>query len=289
MVHAPEEERITEPNGAKVQIERLSKRFEAGSRSFLALDEATLEVADGEFVTVIGPSGCGKSTLFNIMAGLTGPSSGHILMDGVPIDRERGHAGYMMQRDCLMQWRTIMGNVVVGLEVLGHGRKEAKQRAQELMGRFGLSGFEDHHPSALSGGMRQRAALLRTLLLDRELMLLDEPFGALDAITRGAMQDWLLDIWSEYRRTVLFITHDIEEAIYLSDRIFVMSGPPGRIVADLPVPLPRPRDYEQMVDWPAFIELKKRLLQPVRPNNSQRRGVRSDEVASVAEQPAGGA
>jgi ABC-type nitrate/sulfonate/bicarbonate transport system ATPase subunit len=240
-------------------------------------------------VTVIGPSGCGKSTLFNIMAGLTGPSSGRILMDGASIERERGHVGYMMQRDCLMQWRTIMGNVVIGLEVLGHRRKEAKRKAQELIGRFGLAGFENHHPSALSGGMRQRAALLRTLLLDRDLMLLDEPFGALDAITRGEMQDWLLDIWSEYQRTVVFITHDIEEAIYLSDRIFVMSGPPGRIVADIPVSLPRPRDYEEMVDWPEFTELKKRLLQLVRPHNSRRRSGRSGEVVPVPERPSGGA
>ena len=289
MVHATGEEQVTESNGAKVQVEGLSKRFGAGSRSFLALDDATLAVADGEFVTVIGPSGCGKSTLFNVMAGLTGPSSGRILMDGVSIERERGHVGYMMQRDCLMQWRTIMGNVVIGLEVLGHRRKEAKRKAQELIGRFGLSGFENHHPSALSGGMRQRAALLRTLLLDRDLMLLDEPFGALDAITRGAMQDWLLDIWSEYKRTVVFITHDIEEAIYLSDRIFVMNGPPGRIVADIPVPLPRPRDYAEMVDWKEFTELKKRLLQLVRPNNSRGRGGSGAEVAPTAKPASGGA
>jgi ABC-type nitrate/sulfonate/bicarbonate transport system ATPase subunit len=255
-------------NGPKVRVERLSKRFGKGSNAFLALEETSFEVADREFATVIGPSGCGKSTLFNILAGLTTPTTGHVLMDGTSIDAERGHVGYMMQRDCLMQWRTILGNVIIGLEVLGHKRKDAKAKARELIARFGLAGFEDRYPSALSGGMRQRAALLRTLLLDRDLLLLDEPFGALDAITRGSMQEWLLDIWSEYRRTVLFITHDIEEAIYLADRVFVMGGPPGRIVADIRVDLPRPRDYEQMVGLPEFGDLKQQLLHFVRPRSA---------------------
>jgi ABC-type nitrate/sulfonate/bicarbonate transport system ATPase subunit len=251
-------------DGAKIEVHGVSKRFGDGREAVAALADASLAVGSSEFVTIIGPSGCGKSTLFNVIAGLTAPSSGTVSMDGRRIDGEPGHVGYMMQRDCLMQWRTILDNVVLGLECIGVGRAEARQRARAHMAKFGLAGFERRYPSALSGGMRQRAALLRTLLLDREVMLLDEPFGALDAITRNEMQEWLLSIWGEYRRTIIFITHDVEEAIYLSDRVYVMRGPPGRISAEVRIDLPRPRVYEDVVGLPEFAHTKQHLLRLVK-------------------------
>jgi ABC-type nitrate/sulfonate/bicarbonate transport system ATPase subunit len=244
----------------KIVAEAVSKRFGQGREAVIAVADASLSVGSSEFVTIIGPSGCGKSTLFNIVAGLTAPTTGTVSMDGRRIDGEPGHVGYMMQRDGLMQWRTILDNVVLGVECLGASRAEARERALAHFPKFGLAGFEGRYPSALSGGMRQRAALLRTLLLDRDVMLLDEPFGALDAITRSEMQEWLLSIWGEFRRTVIFITHDVDEAIYLSDRVYVMRGPPGRICAEVRIDLPRPRVYENVVGLPEFAQTKQRLL-----------------------------
>jgi ABC-type nitrate/sulfonate/bicarbonate transport system ATPase subunit len=244
----------------KIVVQGVSKRFGAGREAVVALADASLSVGPSEFFTIIGPSGCGKSTLFNVVAGLLAPTSGAVSMDGRRIDGEPGHVGYMMQRDGLMQWRTILDNVVLGLECLGVGRSQARARAVAHFPKFGLAGFERRYPSALSGGMRQRAALLRTLLLDREVMLLDEPFGALDAITRSEMQEWLLSIWGEYRRTVIFITHDVDEAIYLSDRVYVMRGPPGHIHAEVRIDLPRPRVYDDVVGLPEFAHTKQQLL-----------------------------
>ncbi len=245
-------------------MDRVSKHFSAGRSTTAALRDASLRVAEREFVTLVGPSGCGKSTLFNIIAGLLEPTTGTVEMDGRRIDGKPGSVGYMMQRDCLMQWRSIIDNVVLGIEVLGEKRTAARARALAVFPKFGLAGYERQPPSALSGGMRQRAALLRTLLLDREVMLLDEPFGALDAITRSEMQEWLLSIWSEFRRTVLFITHDVEEAIYLSDRVYVMLGSPGRIHAEVTVDIPRPRVYEDVIAIPEFARLKQHVLHLIR-------------------------
>lgn len=220
-----------------------------------ALVDAQLRVGQGEFISLIGPSGCGKSTLFNLIAGLDEPTSGSIVIDGVERNGQQGLVGYMLQKDLLLPWRTVLDNVVLGLEISGVARKEAYSIARPLLQTYGLGGFIDRYPGQLSGGMKQRAALLRTILFNRDVILLDEPFGALDAQTREHMQEWLLDLWDDFQKTVLFVTHDIDEAIYLSDRVFVMSARPGRIVAEIPIALERPRS-PSIVTSPEFVALK---------------------------------
>jgi ABC-type nitrate/sulfonate/bicarbonate transport system ATPase subunit len=247
----------------KLTCEGLAKTFPGREGAVAALDGVDLEVGDNEFVSIVGPSGCGKSTLFNILAGLLAPTGGRIELDGRQARALLGRVGYMPQKDLLMPWRTVLDNVTLGLEMQGIGRRNARSRAVEQLGRFGLAGFERRWPASLSGGMRQRAALLRTFLAGREVMLLDEPFGALDALTRQAMQEWLLEIWQADRKTILFVTHDVEEAVYLSDRVYVMSGRPGRIRMCVDVDLPRPRTLE-MITTPEFVALKQKLLVPLR-------------------------
>nr|WP_237728156.1 ABC transporter ATP-binding protein [Cellulomonas sp. APG4] len=214
-----------------------------------------MSVRPGEFIALIGPSGCGKSTLFNLIAGLDTPTSGRIRIDGVDRSGQQGLVGYMLQKDLLLPWRTILENVVLGLEISGVRKRAAHAIARPLLTTYGLGGFENRYPHQLSGGMRQRAALLRTILFNRDIILLDEPFGALDAQTREQMQEWLLDLWDDFQKTVLFVTHDIDEAIYLSDRVFVMSARPGRIVAEFEVGLDRPRK-PSVVTSPEFVRLK---------------------------------
>ncbi len=250
----------------KLLVEELTKTY-AGSRrdgsdSVAALEEVDLAVAAGELVSIVGPSGCGKSTLLGIVAGLIPPSSGRVTIDGAEPDELLGRVGYLQQRDLLMPWRTVLDNTIIGLEVQGVRRREARRRARELFPRFGLAGFEDERPSALSGGMRQRAAVLRAVLAEQELMLLDEPFGALDALTRERMREWLLEVWRRESKTILLVTHDVEEAVFLSDRVHVMSSRPGRIVLSLEVELPRPRT-PQITGAPEFLALKQRLLEPL--------------------------
>jgi ABC-type nitrate/sulfonate/bicarbonate transport system ATPase subunit len=241
----------------------LAKRFQVqrgeGVQALAALD---LEVADGEFVSVIGPSGCGKSTLFNILAGLEEPSAGVVRLDGAAVRGRQllGKVGYMPQRDLLMPWRTILDNTILGLEAGGARRAEARRAALAWFPDFGLQGFEGRRPEELSGGMRQRAALLRTFLAGREVILLDEPFGALDSLTRAGMQQWLVDVWEEHRKTILLITHDVDEALFLSDRVYVLSPRPGRVVLALQVDLPRPRRY-QLITTEPYVEQKQLLLE----------------------------
>ncbi|MCB0828094.1 MAG: ABC transporter ATP-binding protein [Solirubrobacterales bacterium] len=248
----------------KLTVDGLSKTYRGagGGGNVTALRDVSIEIGEGEFVSIVGPSGCGKSTLFNIIAGLVAPSSGRVLLDGDQPDDLLGRVGYMPQRDMLMPWRTVLDNTTLGLELNGVRKKKAHQQALAEFERFGLAGFEKQWPAKLSGGMKQRAALLRTFLAGRELMLLDEPFGALDALTRAEMQQWLLDVWQEDRKTILFVTHDVEEAVYLSDRVYVMSGRPGGISLDVEVDLPRPRRAEVTMD-PAFLDLKQKLLKPL--------------------------
>ncbi|HWD46618.1 MAG TPA: ABC transporter ATP-binding protein [Actinomycetota bacterium] len=247
---------------ARLRAAGLGKVFGAGERAVQALEGLDLEVADGEFVSVIGPSGCGKSTLFNILAGLEEPSAGALELDGARSGASGllGRVGYMPQRDLLMPWRTILDNTILGLEVAGVGRAEARRRALELFPAFGLAGFERRRPGELSGGMRQRAALLRTFLAGREVILLDEPFGALDSLTRAGMQQWLVEVWEQHRKTIVLITHDVDEALFLSDRVYVLSPRPGRVVLSLEVDLPRPRAYELITSEP-FVERKQLLLE----------------------------
>jgi len=227
------------------------------------LEDVELEVGPGEFVSIVGPSGCGKSTLLNILAGLVPPTSGRVLLDGRAPDRLLGRVGYMPQRDLLMPWRTVLKNATLPLEISGMSQREARQVALRELPRFGLAGFEDRRPAALSGGMRQRAALLRTFLAGRDLVLLDEPFGALDALTRQSMQAWLLRIWQTDRKTILLVTHDVEEAVYLSDRVYVMSGRPGRMLDLVGIEIPRPRALEVALS-PEFLAIRRRLLEPLR-------------------------
>ncbi len=250
---------------AKLQTESISKVFRgsgAGDGDVRALEGIDIEAGEGEFVSIVGPSGCGKSTLFNILAGLVEPTAGRVLLDGKPADHLLGVLGYMPQRDLLMPWRTVLDNTTLGLEIGGVSRSNARTRALKDFPRFGLTGFEHRWPKSLSGGMRQRASLLRTFLAGREVMLLDEPFGALDALTRREMQAWLLEIWQADRKTIVFVTHDVEEAVYLSDRVYVMSGRPGRVALELEVDLPRPRPLS-VTTTPRFTELKQRLLEPI--------------------------
>jgi ABC-type nitrate/sulfonate/bicarbonate transport system ATPase subunit len=219
-------------------------------------------------VSLIGPSGCGKSTIFNIVAGLEAPTTGRVLIDGNDATGFIGNVGYMLQKDLLLPWRTVLDNVALGMEIRGTPLAEARQRALPLLQRYGLAGFELQYPSVLSGGMRQRAALLRTLLVERDVVLLDEPFGALDAQTKSQMQDWLLQIFAEFGRTVVFVTHDVEEAVYLSDEIHVMVSHPGRVVETLPIDLPRPR-ARSIVSTPRFVAIKKYCLDLLRLDEQQ--------------------
>jgi ABC-type nitrate/sulfonate/bicarbonate transport system ATPase subunit len=222
----------------RLQLDDIRKSFGATE----VLDGISLHVREGEFVSILGPSGAGKSTIFQLLTGTIRANGGTIRVNGVPLERQKGSFAFMPQRDALMPWRRILDNTTLGLEVQGMSRKEARAKVVPLLGEFGLAGFEDHYPAQLSGGMRQRAALLRTVVQERDMLLLDEPFGALDALTRTGMQRWLEMMWKRHRWTALLITHDVREAVYLSDRIYVLSARPARILREFHVPLPRPRD-----------------------------------------------
>jgi ABC-type nitrate/sulfonate/bicarbonate transport system ATPase subunit len=224
------------------------------------LDSVDLHVPDGAFVSIVGPSGCGKSTLLRMIAGLLYPQRGTLTVGGRDVRGKPGGAAFMAQRDLLLPWRRALGNATLGAEVAGLSKGEARQHALELFDRFGLAGFEKAWPSQLSGGMRQRLALLRTFLQPQPVLLLDEPFGALDAITRREMHTWLQGVWLEDHRTVLFVTHDVEEALLLSDEVHVMSPRPGRLVESVKVPFERPRRLAR-ASSPEFVALKGRLLQ----------------------------
>jgi NitT/TauT family transport system ATP-binding protein len=225
----------------QLRITGLWKRFRHDGGWLDVLENVDLAVGRREFVTLLGPSGCGKSTLCNIVAGLIPPDRGAILLDGEPLGPARGRVAYMQQKDLLLPWRTVIDNAILGMEIQGVSRPAARAEARQMLRRFGLEGFERTYPARLSGGMRQRVALVRTLLCRRDLLVLDEPFGALDAMTRSAMQGYLLRLQAEFGRTVLFITHDVEEAVLLSDRIYVLTARPGRNRAEVTLDLPRPR------------------------------------------------
>jgi ABC-type nitrate/sulfonate/bicarbonate transport system ATPase subunit len=243
----------------KLWVDQVSMAFATPGGAFQALAPIALSIPPGRFVSLIGPSGCGKSTIFNIIAGLLAPSGGRIVIDGADATGTIGRVGYMLQKDLLLPWRTVLDNVILGMEIQGRPLQEARARALPLLQRYGLSGFEHSYPGALSGGMRQRAALLRTLLLDTDVILLDEPFGALDAQTKLQMQEWLLQLWGDFGKTVIFVTHDIEEAIYLSDEVHVMGTRPGRIIETIAVAIERPRQRRSTMT-PEFLAAKERCL-----------------------------
>ncbi len=244
----------------KLRLEGLSHWFPArGAAPVQAISDISLDVAAGSFVSLVGQSGCGKTTLFNIMAGLLMPSAGRVVLGGRDITGRAGLVSYMLQKDLLLPWRTVLDNVIFGLEIQRVPRKAARAVAEPLLERYGLGRFKTLYPGSLSGGMRQRAALLRTLLCNNDVILLDEPFAALDAQTRFRMQEWLLTLWRDFERTVLFVTHDIDEAVFLSDEICVLSPRPGRIADRFPVALPRPRGRD-VVTSPEFIRCQQRCL-----------------------------
>jgi len=244
---------------SKLRLEDLSMTFATPTGLFEALAPVNLAVDAGKFISLIGPSGCGKSTIFNIVAGLQIPSGGRVLIDNEDATGTIGRVGYMLQKDLLLRWRTVLDNIVLGMEIQGVPTAEARAKALPYIKRYGLGGFEYQYPSALSGGMRQRAALLRTLLLDNDIVLLDEPFGALDAQTKSQMQEWLLQIWADFGKTVIFVTHDVDESIYLSDEVCVMGTRPGRIIERMTVPLSRPRP-RSIVNHADFIAIKQRCM-----------------------------
>ena len=243
----------------RIELRHVSKTFVGNGRAVPALNDVSFKVMPGEFVTIVGASGSGKSTLFNLCVGLLEPDEGSILVDGNAPRSRLGLLGYMPQRDLLLPWRSVLDNVLVPQDIKGVPRGESRKQALAMLPHFGLKGFERDYPAALSGGMRQRAALLRTWLTGCDTLLLDEPFGALDALTRRELQDWLLSVWQEFGRTVVFITHDVEEAVYLADRVIALSARPGTVKRELAVDLPRPR-RQRMVTEPGFGRLVRGLL-----------------------------
>jgi putative hydroxymethylpyrimidine transport system ATP-binding protein len=244
----------------KLMIDDLRKAYPG---PLPVLDGVTFDVAPGEFVSVIGPSGCGKSTLFNVIAGLERPDGGRVLVDGDDATGRVDPFAYMPQQDLLFPWRTVLDNTTLGLEVAGVDRRTARERARRLFGPFGLTGFEGAHPHELSGGMRQRAALLRTVVQDRAVLLLDEPFGALDSLTRTDMQSWLSQVRAQFDWTVLMITHDIREAVLLSDRVVVLRPRPTRVRHEVTVDLPQPRTAGMLTE-PPFVAAEAELYAALR-------------------------
>ena len=234
----------------------------ADNLTYTAVEGASLDVADGEFVSIVGPTGCGKTTLLNVAAGLIAPSSGSIAVLGRPLQGLNRAAGYLFQAEALFPWKTALENVAIGLDIAGADRRDAKARAEAWLKRVGLLGFGDRYPHMLSGGQRKRVGLAQVLIRDPKILLMDEPFGPLDAQTRQIMGNLLLDLWSADRKAVLFITHDLEEAIALSDRVVIMSaGPAAHIIGEWRVPLKRPRDIAEVKLERAFHELHREIWQ----------------------------
>ena len=242
-----------------------NRPLKSGAPSYIAVEKTSLAISDGEFVSVIGPTGCGKSTLLNVTAGLLRPTEGVVEIFGEPLRRLNDKAGYMFQADSLLPWRTALANVTLGLEYRRVAAAEAKTRALELLDRVGLGGFGDRYPHQLSGGMRKRVSLAQMLILDPKILLMDEPFSALDVQTRVLMENELLVLWSGNRKSVLFITHDLEEAIALSDRVIALSAGPGtHPIGEWMIDLPRPRDIAEIRLTPRFVELHRTIWETMK-------------------------
>jgi NitT/TauT family transport system ATP-binding protein len=250
----------------KIDLRAVSKSFRPrkAAPETLALDDVSLSVGDGEFVCLLGPSGCGKSTVLNLIAGFERASKGEVLLEGVPVSRPGPDRGVVFQEPMLFPWLDVFDNITFGPRMNGTRAVDYIPAAEQLIQRVGLSGFERHRPYELSGGMKQRAALARAWIGSPHVLLMDEPFAALDAQTRLMMQEQLVHLWEQSKVTVVFVTHDVEEAILLADRVLVMTSRPGRIKADITVQLERPRSYERLISSTKSSELKRRVFQLVR-------------------------
>ena len=241
------------PGGLKLQTVGVTKSFIRGDEELLVLEDINLAFRPGEFVSLVGASGCGKTTLLRIIDGLIEPTSGEVLLDGRRIGRPGPDRGFVFQSDCLLPWRSVLDNIIFGMELQRIPKSESRSRAQQLIKLVGLAGFEGHFPLELSGGMKQRVNLARALAVNPQILLMDEPFAALDAQTREVMQAELLRIWAEAQKTVVFVTHQIDEAVYLSDRVVVLRARPGRVKEEVFIDLPRPRDLH-LKRSPQFVE-----------------------------------
>lgn len=246
----------------KISVREVSRLFSLGKEQFVALDRVSLDVADNEFVTVVGPSGCGKSTLMNILAGLDVPTSGEALVDGKQVDGPSPERGVIFQQYALFPWLTVRQNVEFGLKMSGVAKPERRERAEHFIEMVGLTQFADALPKMLSGGMKQRCAIARAYAVNPSILLMDEPFGALDALTRVKLQEQLLETWSKEKRTVMFITHDVDEAVILANRVIVMAARPGRIFDIVEIDLPYPRTEEVRMSQ-RFSELRNHIWQSV--------------------------
>jgi NitT/TauT family transport system ATP-binding protein len=260
-------ERARLAQGGAIEIDNLGIRLGEGAQAFDAVQDVSLSIAPGEFVCVLGPSGCGKSTLLGALAGHWTPSRGSIHVDGTPVAGPHPDRGLVFQQHTLFPWKKVLDNVAFGLKMQGVGRRERRERARELLGLVGLAGFEDRYPIQLSGGMQQRVEIARVLINHPRVMLMDEPFGALDAQTRLKMQELLLDVWARVNTTIIFITHDIDEALFLADRILVMSPRPGRIIDEIRLDFERPRHPDVMTSN-HFTRLKRHCLDLLHPQAS---------------------
>lgn len=257
-----ESQTYPKPGAAAIRVSGVTQRVRGRRDQTLEiLATIDLEVRPGEFVALVGPSGCGKTTLLNIISGLILPTSGKVCIFDAPLGNHARRIGYMFQTDALLPWRSVLRNVQAGLNLAGVPRREAEKQARDMLAQLGLTGFEDHYPAELSGGMRQRVSLARTWVTNPELILMDEPFGALDSQTKLVIQGSFLSFWEEHRKTVVLVTHDLEEAIAMSDRVLVMSTRPGRIKAEYRIDLPRPRSIVDLRADPRFSSYWRRIWQ----------------------------
>lgn len=253
---------------AAIELQGIACTFiskDAPGQRYTAVQDVTLTVGDGEFVSVVGPTGCGKSTLLNVAAGLLAPSKGSVRIYGEPLSGINARAGYMFQTESLMPWRTALDNVMAGLQFRGVADAQARAQAEDWLRRVGLGGFGDRYPHQMSGGMRKRASLAQTLVMDPDIILMDEPFSALDIQTRQLMENEVLDLWNSKKKAVLFITHDLDEAIAMSDRVVVLSaGPAARPMGEFVIDIARPRDVAEVKMTPRFVELHKAIWDVLR-------------------------
>lgn len=259
----PKELVSTEPTKGAVNVEGISMIFSQKDRSIQVLDSVNLQIKPGELTCLLGPSGCGKSTLLNIIAGFIQPTAGYVMVDQQQVKKPGADRGFVFQQYSLLPWKTIFQNVELGLKIKGMPKVERQDMVGEYLNLVGLAKYRDAYPNQLSGGMKQRASIVRALVNSPSVLLMDEPFAALDAQTRHMMQELLLNIWETLKTTIVFVTHDIEEAVFLGDRIFVMGVQPGRIKAEIPIPLQRPRHVDDTLT-PEFTQLNRQVFNLIR-------------------------